>query len=431
MSSCTASRIAASRSGLICVWRTMFSVITTASSMTSPIAIGLVIDDAVVITENIVRHTHINPDRDAAIRDAVQELIWPVTTSTITTVVVFLPLGLLTGVEGQFFHALSITLTIAVLVSLVLALTIIPLLSAQFLTVKDTEATAYENEGKGVLARVGRGIDTISDRYERSLTGLLHHARWMIVIAIVLVIAGYLAHRFVGTGFLPEMDEGAFVLDYFTPGGTALAETDRELHIAENILARTPEITGTSRRTGAELGLFATQQNTGDIVARIEPPSQRSRTIFEVIADVRDKISAAVPRLHIEFVQILSDVINDLAGAARPVEIRLFGPDLNALEAYAQKLAPQLEKVDGIEDLYNGVAEPSAEMQMAVNEPEANRVGLTPDQVQSAVSGALLGVSAGEVRLEDRSIAVRVRAPDSVRYNPQQLGALPIMSPQT
>jgi CzcA family heavy metal efflux pump len=398
------------------------------------IAIGLVIDDAVVITENIVRHARINPDRDAAIRDAVQELIWPVTTSTITTVVVFLPLGLLTGVEGQFFHALSITLTIAVLVSLVLALTIIPLLSAQFLTADDTEVEGSEEEtaeDTGILARVGRGIDALSDRYERSLDSLLHHARWMIVIAIVLVLAGYLAHRFVGTGFLPEMDEGAFVLDYFTPGGTALAETDRELHIAERILAQTPEITGTSRRTGAELGLFATQQNTGDIVARLEPPSQRSRSIFEVIAEVRDKISAAVPRLHIEFVQILSDVINDLAGAARPVEIRLFGPDLTALEAYAQKLAPQLEKVDGIEDLYNGVAEPSAEMQMAVNEAEANRVGLTPDQVQSAVGGALIGVPAGEVRLEDRSIAVRVRAPDSVRYNPQQLGALPIVSSQT
>jgi len=400
------------------------------------IAIGLVIDDAVVITENIVRHTRINPDRDAAIRDAVQELIWPVTTSTITTVVVFLPLGLLTGVEGQFFHALSITLTIAVLVSLILALTIIPLLSAQFLDVPrvnadDSRRTADENSGAGLFARVGRGIDALSDHYERSLDSLLHHARWMIVIAIVLVLAGFLAHRFVGTGFLPEMDEGAFVLDYFTPGGTALTETDRELHIAERILAQTPEITGTSRRTGAELGLFATQQNTGDIVARLEPPSQRSRTIFEVINEVRDKISAAVPRLHIEFVQILSDVINDLAGAARPVEIRLFGPDLTALETYAQRLAPQLEKVDGVEDLYNGVAEPSAEMQMAVNEAEANRVGLTPDQVQSAVGGALIGVPAGEVRLEDRSIAVRVRAPDSVRYNPQQLGALPIVSSQT
>ena len=397
------------------------------------IAIGLVIDDAVVITENIVRHTHINPDRDAAIRDAVQELIWPVTTSTITTVVVFLPLGLLTGVEGQFFHALSITLTIAVLVSLVLALTIIPLLSAQFLTERDTEVedTTDEQPSRGALARVGRGIDRISDKYEESLASLLHHARWMIVIAVVLVLAGYLAHRFVGTGFLPEMDEGAFVLDYFTPGGTALAETDRELHIVEGILARTPEITGTSRRTGAELGLFATQQNTGDVVARLEPRSQRSRTIFEVIDDVRGKITAAVPRLHIEFVQILSDVINDLAGAARPVEIRFFGQDLTALETYAQKVGPQIEKVDGIEDLYNGVAEPSAEMQMELNEAESNRVGLTPDQVQSAVSGALIGIKAGEVRLDDRSIGVRVRAPDSVRYNPLQLGALPIVASQT
>jgi CzcA family heavy metal efflux pump len=402
------------------------------------IAIGLVIDDAVVITENIVRHVRINPNREEAIRDAVQEIIWPVTTSTITTVVVFLPLGLLTGVEGQFFHALSITLTIAVLVSLVLALSVIPLLSAQFLTAGDTESAEYEREEEvargqrvGVLVRVGRAIDALSDRYQRSLESLLHHARWVIVVAVVLVIAGVLVHRFVGTGFLPEMDEGAFVLDYFTPGGTALSETDRQLHIAERILAQTPEITGTSRRTGAELGLFATQQNTGDIVARLAPQSERSRSIFQVIDDVRDKISSAVPRLHIEFVQILSDVINDLAGAARPVEIRLFGPDLNALEAYAQKLSPQLEKIDGIEDLYNGVAEPSAEMSMSINEPEANRVGLTPGQVQDEVSGALLGVPAGEVRLEDRSIAVRVRAPDSVRYNPLQLGALPIMSQQT
>ena len=403
------------------------------------IAIGLVIDDAVVITENIVRHTQINPDRSIAIRDAVQELIWPVTTSTITTVVVFLPLGLLTGVEGQFFHALSITLTIAVLVSLLLALTIIPLLSAQFLTAESVEegpaerqaATPGETRQPNFLARVGSGIDAVSDRYERSLRSLLKHARWMIVIAVVLVLGGVLAHRYVGTGFLPAMDEGAFVMDYFTPGGTALSETDRELHIAERILAQTPEITGTSRRTGAELGLFATQQNTGDVVARLEPPSQRSRTIFQVMDEVRDKISASVPRLHIEFVQILSDVINDLAGAARPVEIRLFGPDLNALESYAQKLAPQIAKVDGIEDLYNGVAEPSAEMQMAVNEAEANRIGMTPDQVQNEVSGALIGVPAGEVRLEDRSIAVRVRSPDSVRYNPQQLGALPIVSPQT
>ncbi len=392
------------------------------------IAIGLVIDDAVVITENIVRHLHLTPDRDVAIREAVQEIIWPVTTSTITTVVVFLPLGLLTGVEGQFFHALSITLTISVLVSLVLALSIIPLLSEQFLTAKDAEQA---DSSRGILTRLGRWIDRTSDRYERSLGAILHHARPMTVVALVLVGAGVLAYRFVETGFLPEMDEGAFVLDYTTPGGTALAETDRQLHIVEKILASTPEITGTSRRTGAELGLFATEQNTGDIVARLKPEGQRDRSIFDVIDEVRGKIERSVPRMRIEFVQILSDIINDLAGNPNPVEIRLFGQDLAQLDAYGKKLGEKLEPVDGLEDLFNGVSEPSAELSMEIAGAEANRVGLTPDQVSAEVSGALLGVPAGEVRLDDRSVAVRVRAPDSVRFSPRLLGSLPIYSATT
>jgi CzcA family heavy metal efflux pump len=396
------------------------------------IAIGIVIDDAVVITENIVRHAHMQPDRQIAIRDAVQELIWPVTTSTITTVVVFLPLGLLTGVEGQFFHALSITLTIAVLVSLIVALTIIPLLSEQFLRPVDAKEEEEQRvHPHGILARVGHAIDSLADRYERALGGALRHARWIIPIAVVLIIAGVFVQRAAPTGFLPEIDEGAFVVDYWSPGGTALAETDRQVHIVESILAATPEITGTSRRTGAELGLFATEQNRGDIAVRLKAEGDRSRSSFAVIDDVRGRLAEALPRLRIEFVQILSDVINDLAGAARPVEIKLFGVDLNALETYAKQLEPKLSKVDGVADLFNGVAEPSAEMQMTINQAEANRVGLTPTQVSDAASGALLGVPAGEVRLNDRSIAVRVRAPDSVRFNPQLLGAIPIFSPQT
>jgi CzcA family heavy metal efflux pump len=396
------------------------------------IAIGLVIDDAVVITENIVRHSHLNHDRPIAIRDAVQELIWPVTTSTITTVVVFLPLGLLTGVEGQFFHALSITLTIAVLVSLLVALTIIPLLSEQFLRAADVEdKKAGETERPGILARVGGWIDALSDKYERALGASLRHARWMVVIALALVGAGVVVHAFVPTGFLPEIDEGAFVFDFFAPGGTALSETDRQLHIVEKIFASTPEITGTSRRLGAELGLFATLQNRGDLTARLKPQSERDRSTAEVIEDVRPKIQAAVPRLRIEFVQILSDVINDLAGAARPVEIKMFGADLNALEAYAKALEPKLAKVDGLEDFFNGVSQPSAEMEMTINQAEANRAGLTPAQVADEASGALLGEPAGDVRLDDRSVGVRVRAPDSVRFDSRLLASIPILSAQT
>jgi CzcA family heavy metal efflux pump len=402
------------------------------------IAIGLVIDDAVVITENIVRHRHLQSDRAVAVRDAVQELIWPVTTSTLTTVVVFLPLGLLTGVEGQFFHALSITLTIAVLVSLIVALTIIPLLSEQFLTAHDVDVEDRGNGGTpvpepargGFLAGVSRAIDALSNGYQRALAGVLDRARWLAPAAIVLAVVGVLAQRVVPTGFLPEIDEGAFVLDYFSPGGTALAETDRMVNTVEQILAKTPEIMGTSRRTGAELGLFATQQNRGDIVARLKPESERDRSTFDVIDSVRVQVESAVPRLRVEFVQILSDVINDLAGAARPVEIKLFGSDLDALERYARRLEPKLSTIAGVEDFYDGVSEPSAELAMTFNRAEINRIGLTPLEVSDAVSGALLGVLAGDLRLEDRVVGVRVRVPDSVRFDSRQLGALPILSSQ-
>ncbi|HEY7193366.1 MAG TPA: efflux RND transporter permease subunit [Gemmatimonadales bacterium] len=385
------------------------------------IAIGLVIDDAVVITENIARHLRLTPDRARAIRTAVQELIWPVTTSTLTTVVVFLPLGLLQGVVGQFFAALATTLTVAVLVSLLLALTIIPLLAEQLVTGHEVEPVRA-----GPLLRAQTALDALGPRYESALSATLRHTRRIGIAALALVLVGLGMWRLVETGFLPEMDEGAFVLDYFTPGGTALNETDREVGIAERVLAATPEIEGTSRRTGAELGLFATAQNTGDIVARLTPQGQRSRDIFEVMDDVRDRITAAVPRLHIEFVQILSDVINDLAGAARPVEIKLFGERLDSLEAYARRLEPALDSVEGLEDLYNGVSEPSPEMLMRVNEAEAGRVGLTPLDVGDVVSSALLGVDAGELRTEDRPVGVRVRAPDSVRFDPLRLRALPV-----
>jgi multidrug efflux pump subunit AcrB len=402
------------------------------------IAIGLVIDDAVVVTENIVRHLGFTPDRGTAIREAVQELMLPVTTSTITTVVVFLPLRLLEGVVGQFFAALSITLTIAVLVSLVLAVTIIPLLAEGFLAGDGTAndggaptraATPAPRGPRALLARVGRAVDALSERYARSLDRALHHTRLMVIGAVVLVAVGVLAYHFVGTGFLPEIDEGAFVLDYFTPGGTALTETNRQVNIAERILLAMPEVSGISRRTGAELGLFATEQNTGDIVARLTPSGERDRSSQEVIDDARAKIESAVPRMRIEFVQILSDVINDLAGAARPVEIKLFGSDLDALERYAQQLEPKLSKVDGLEDFFNGVSERSPELMMAINSAEANRAGLTPQEVAGAVSGALLGAPAGEVRLQDRTIAVRVRAPDAVRGDALRLGALPVVIP--
>lgn len=389
------------------------------------VAIGLVIDDAVVVTENIARHLARVSDRRGAIRDAVEELIWPVTSSTLTTVVVFLPLGLLQGVAGQFFAALATTLTVAVLVSLVLALMLIPLLAERFVSGHDA------NPGTGILAGVERRLAALGPLYAGALGRVLRHPWRMALAGVALAVGGVLLARAVGTAFLPDMDEGAFVLDYYTPGGTALAETDREVGIAEHILASIPEITGTSRRTGAELGLYATEQNSGDIVARLKPGWERKRDIFAVMDDARDQISAAAPRLHIEFVQILSDVVNDLAGAARPVEVKLFGDPLDSLEAYARRLAPDLSRVPGLEDLDPGVSEPSAELLMRINDPEVAQLGLTPSDVGDAVSAALLGVPAGTVHAGDRVVGVRVRAPDAVRFDALRLQALPIFVPGT
>ncbi len=375
------------------------------------IAIGLVIDDAVVVTENIVRHLGFTANRGEAIRNAVQELLWPVTTSTLTTVVVFAPLRLLEGVVGQFFAALSLTLTIAVLVSLVLAFTVIPLLCAAYLTRRESA-----DHGAGAVERW----------YDRSLDSVLHHRLLVGGAVVVLVVGGVVAYRFTGTGFLPEMDEGAFVLDYWSPGGTALDETDRMIHQMEVMLNRTPEIAATARRTGSELGLFATEQNRGDMVVRLK--AARDVPTSDVIGRIRDSAAATMPRLRVEFVQILSDVINDLAGASKPVEIKLFGPDLTALEAYGKLLATDMGKVDGLEDFYDGNAEPSAELSMAIDRVESARLGVSPEQVASSVSGALLGVNAGELRLDDRAIAVRVRAPDAVRFDASALSSLPVIT---
>ncbi len=393
------------------------------------IAIGLVIDDAVVITENIVRHLHLTADRTTAIREAVQELIWAVTSSTLTTVVVFLPLGLLEGVVGQFFKALSLTLTIAVLVSLVLAFTIIPLLSEQFVTERDAEfePAAGTPAGRGVLHAIGRGVDALSDVYERALRVVLRHRVWVFAAGVALVAAGYLAYRGASTGFLPDMDEGSFILDYWLPQGTSLAESDRELRQVEHIVAQVPEIAGTSRRLGAELGLFATQQNRGDISVRLVPPGQRSRTIFQVINQLRDTLAIAAPQVRIEFVQILSDALNDMAGVTNPVEIKLFGDDIDTLETYATSLQAPMANVPGVEDLFDGVVDPTPELAVRVHEAEAARLGLTPEDVATQASGALLGVPAGQLYLQDRAIGVRVRAPDSVRYNPADLAAVPIV----
>ena len=371
------------------------------------VAIGLVIDDAVVVVENIHRRA---AETGATVADVVSQLMAPLVSSTLTTVVVFAPLGLLSGVTGQFFRALSLSLSVAVLMSLGLSVTVVPMLARR--------AFARPVRSVPVLRRLGEGgLDRI---YGRWLGVMLTHHVLAAIAAIALAAATVGLFLVVGTGFLPPADEGGFVVDYLTPAGSALDETDRQVRAIEQVLLKVPEVAAVSRRTGSELGLFATAQNTGDILVRLKPRSQRARNSEEIISDLRPKLQEATPLTEIEFVQLQQDIIGDLEGAPTPIEVKIFGDDPDRLEQLAEPVVGLLEKIDGIVDVV-GMQRGNPEVTWAVDPIAAGRFGLSVEQVADQLSAAWLGEVATDLRLLDRRIPVRVRFPNEFRFDPDKL----------
>src|SRR5262247_388726 len=303
-------------------------------------AIGLVIDDAIVVVENVYTHVSRGQSRREAVQSAVSEITVPIIGSTVTPVVVFLPLTILTGVTGVFFRSLALTMSVALLTSLVLALAFKPALAQRFVKARprggdgsDHEPTAAELEEE---AESGRFLRAIVTRYEWVLSHALDR-RWIVLVIIAVVLAGsYLLYRSLGSEFLPEFDESAFVLDYWAPAGSSLAETDRMLRDVEEKLMKTPEVESYSRRTGLELGLFVTEPNRGDYAVKLKPGHKRATE--EVISELRDEIAEAEPALEIEFVGIVPDVIGDLQGAPEPIEVKIFSEDAAALQAKADEV---------------------------------------------------------------------------------------------
>ncbi len=362
------------------------------------VAIGLVIDDAVVVVEGI--HRRVQEGSASPVSDALADLTAPVISSTLTTVVVFAPLGLLSGVVGQFFRALSLTLSAAVLASLVLALTLIPLLARWGVR----PAGKVEHDGR------------LDVRYARTLRPLLGRPLLALAMSLLLAVLGAAMYRFVGTGFLPHADEGGFVIDYHTPPGSALEETDRELKKVEAVIMKLPEVASIQRRTGSELGLFATQSNSGDVLVRLKMRGQRSRSSEEVIDDLRGQLHEAVPGLDIEFVQLLQDMLGDLEGNPKPVEIKVFGDDTKVLSAIGERMAALLGKIEGVVDIV-GIQQGSPELTWQIDPAAAGRLGLSVADVSQQISAAWLGEVATSYLALDRTIPVRVRYPDDVRLD--------------
>ncbi len=401
--------------GTFLVMRLLGSTLNLMSLGGLAIAIGLVIDDAVVVVENIYRHIGMGESSMAAAENGTRELIGPVIGSTITTVVVFLPLGLLQGFVGDFFSSLSLTLAASVLLSLLFALTLVPLLSEQFLTpARYRESSA-------------RFVEPLYRVYEKALRWSLAHRLVVGGITAVSLLLAVFFYTQLGTDFLPEMDEGGFVIDYRTPPGTSLAETNRMVGRIEELVKKTPEVDAFSRRTGAEMGLFATEQNKGDVLVKLKPPSRRSRRAEDVINGLRAQIAADIPGIDVEFVQVLQDIIGDLEGTPEDVEVKIFGDNMPQLESLADEMEPKIKAIPGIVD-FKGIEKGNPEMIIQVDPVQAGRLGMTVDQVTEQMQSGLKGLSTTEFRESDRTVPIRVRFPDSFRYDASSVRQFPIVS---
>jgi CzcA family heavy metal efflux pump len=367
-------------------------------------AVGLVIDDAIVVVENIVMHRDSGQSRAEAIRNSLREIRAPLIGSTITPIVVFLPLISITGVTGVFFRALAVTVGVALLTSLALALTWTPTLSYYLIR---KQSRVHEETGPGRLMRI----------YERALRTTLKHPLILAVFALVLIGGSYLCYTHTGSDLLPSMDEGGFIIDYIMPAGSSLEETNRVITHVEDILRKTPEVESTSRRTGLQLGLAqVTEANTGDISVKLK--RDRKRSGEEVIASVRAKIKKAEPVLDVEFPQLLQDMIGDLTSAPEPVVIKLFSQDADLLHAWAPQIAGAIKKIPGVVDVLDGVENTiSGPARVFSVDPAATaRAGFTTQEVELDASAMLQGEPAPPpVVVNDRAYNIRVRFPARTR----------------
>jgi multidrug efflux pump subunit AcrB len=410
-------------------------------------AVGLVIDDKIVVVENIVLHRDGGEGPLQATASALKELTVPLIGSTLTPIVVFLPLITITGVTGTFFSALAIAMSVSLLASLVLALVWTSNLSTKLVRrgkqgsggsdvvhhdVEHQLPPGFDDDPRAAQLRrmmaaeeaslSGGFFGRVLHVYERALRRSLKHPSWLAALCLALMAASYLCYRELGSDLLPAFDEGGFVLDYVMPPGSSLQETNRVLSHVEAILRATPEVESTSRRTGLELGLAAvTEPNTGDIAVKLK--ADRDRDVEEIISDVRAKVVSSEPVLDVEFIQVLQDMIGDLTGAPEPVVVKLFSPDEELLATWAPQVAEALTNVkiggatpivdveDGIENTTSGPA-----VEFTVEPEAAARAGFSAEDLGTVGVAMVEGEpTTAPVIVKDRPYTLRVRFPNTAR----------------
>ena len=403
-------------------------------------AVGLVIDDAIVVVENIVLHRDAGEGRAEAVRKALREISRPLIGSTITPVVVFLPLIVVAGVTGSFFRALAITMTVSLLTSLLLAVTWTPGLAMVLLQPRHRDTVEEHSPGGSAAVHgvepfhaspvtpessepahheSGPLLSRVIGWHHTALEWSLRHPAMLGLLCLLLVVCSFFAYRHLGSDLLPEMDEGGFILDYVMPAGSSIASTNHVLDHVERILRSTPEVESTSRRTGLQMGLAAvTESNYGDFTVKLK--QKRSRSIDEVMADVRQQIKSLEPELDVEFTQVLQDNIGDLSNAPEPIQIKLFASDPALLNELGPRVAKEIGKVNGVVDVENGidntVSGPATNFE--VDPQLAARLGFTPQEVAEDATSILDGVEVSDPLISNgRPYTIRVRLGEETRQS--------------
>jgi CzcA family heavy metal efflux pump len=370
-------------------------------------SIGLLIDDAIVVVEAMAVKIAAGRPRLAGIQEAIGEILRPLVSSTLTPVVVFIPLAFLSGITGVFFRALALTMVVSLLTSLVLALTLTPSLAAWFIREKKPKDGKLKNLESGFL------LPRVIRIYERALHTALRY-RWFTLLACgAVLVASVFIYRQLDSDFLPAFDEGGFVIDFWAPPGTSLTETSRQLDEAEKILSANPDVESYSRRLGTEMGMFVTEAYRGDFAVKLK--RDRKHSTDEVIAELRHTYNEQFPAFRWDFPGILTDVIGDLQLTPDPVEIKLFSPDLKWLKQTAPRVEEEIKKISGVVDTFDGLTETGPSINFRVRPADAARFGLNVQEIADAVNTAQLGQTASYVLEGDRIVNIRVLAePKSV-----------------
>ena len=388
-------------------------------------AVGLIIDDAIVMVEHIIRRLREKDASDAPaqggsgrIWSAAAEFSKPLFASSLSTIVIFAPLAFLSGVTGAFFKALSLATGASLVISFFIAWLAVPILAHRFLRAKD----AHEEEG-------GRATAAIHRHYSRLMRSVLRRPALIFLGVIPLLIVAWIGYRNVGTGFMPEMDEGGYIIDYRAAPGTSLTETDRLLKQVEQILRDTPETDTYSRRTGLQLGAATvTEANEGDFFVRLK--RQPRRSIDKVMSEVRGRIQRTVPGLDIDMSQLMEDVIGDLTAVPQPIEVKLFSEDPRLLGQSAESVVDVLGRINGVVDVTNGIVLAGDALTIRVDRARAGLEGADPDEVTTAAGDLIEGaVATTKVRQPPKLVGVRAWIPERFRHTADDLGNLRLRAP--